>query len=59
MPDTRTAYQRAIDEFTRMEKPDWSNENWPRVLAAFERGLKAYQRHAVMMALEGPQVEED
>lgn len=58
MPDPRTAYQRALDEFVRMEKPSWSNEDWPRVLEAFERGLRSYQRHAIAMALEGPKAGE-
>ena len=34
-----------------MERPRWSNDEWPRVVEAVERALDAYQRAEVMVAL--------
>lgn len=50
MPDA-TPRDLALAEFSRMERPRWSNDEWPRVVEAAERLLSSYERHAVLVAL--------
>lgn len=50
MPDP-TPRALALAEVTAMEKPGWSNEDWPRVLLVAERAIDAYVRYGVRVAM--------
>ena len=53
MPDP-TPRDLALAEFTALERPRWSNADWPRVLEAGERLLDSLLRFQVRAALTAP-----
>ena len=49
--DELTPRDLALAEFTALERPRWSNADWPRVLEAAERLVDSLLRYQVRAAL--------